>query len=125
MKKAIFSLIIATAFALGMSACCNNNTPAEGEEGAACTEQAECQKKCELPECTCADAECVCKSQCEMCPDSTCARCAAVADCKAQKEACSEMPECCKEQKDCCKKGDKACCKEGKPECQKKCEKEK
>ena len=84
MKKSILSLIIATAFAFVMSACCNNNaTPAECEDTTACTEQTECQKKCELPECTCADAECVCKSQCEMCSDTTCARCAAVAACKA------------------------------------------
>lgn len=120
MKKAIFSFIISAAFVFGMTSCNNNGNTTEEPNDTTCTEQTECKAKCELPECTCTMEDCVCKKECAMCDDTTCARCKAVAECKAKKEACGEEPQCCKEQQECCKE-QKECCKKEATDCKKEC----
>jgi len=111
MKKVFLTAFVAAAFALGMSACCNNK-PAEEAADTTNTECCEHQHEC-------------CHHECECTCDSTCAanKCEGCVKCGTE--------ECCKVKagEKCCKAEGEKCCKhecEGNHEgCQHQCEGEK
>ena len=109
MKKVFLTVFVAAAFALGMSACCNNK-PAEEAADSTNTECCEQQHECCHHECACPDTTCA-QNNCEGCVNHGTENCCKGHGCCKQEEGakCEGNHECCQhkcegEKKECCEK---------------------
>lgn len=117
MKKIFFTVAIAAVFAFAMTACNNNQAPAEANADTAAVCEETCNHECEH-NCVCADS--TCKAQnCENCANRGTENCCKV---KAGKEGCCDKAEACEHKCDKAGACDHKCDKAGEHKCEHKCE---